>query len=233
MFQYATALSVVDALDTDFAIPRNIEITQFRNLSCKYIAEDYSNEHQFHEFDFGFDSAILQVRDNTDLSGFFQSPKYFDSHYSLLRKEFRFPESVCAAARDIVPSDKICAIHVRGGDYLERPDFHAKQPKSYYRDAIDHMKGLGFSRFVVFTDQPSDISERIDLNDNMAVHSGDTHTDLCAMVLCSAHIIANSSYSWWGAYLAESDQVIAPKRWFAENGPQCWQDVYHPEWRVI
>ena len=58
------------------------------------------------------------------------------------------------------------------------------------------------------------------------------YVDMCAMSFCNAHVIANSSFSWWSAYLSGAP-TVAPKTWFGIKGPQDWQDVYCDEWKLM
>ena len=69
----------------------------------------------------------------------------------------------------------------------------------------------------------------------MMYGSNDKFLDMCLMTKCEYHIIANSSFSWWGAWLANSKKTIAPKLWFGSspNMPKNWNDVYSDEWEVI
>ena len=65
--------------------------------------------------------------------------------------------------------------------------------------------------------------------------SNDKYIDMCLMTLCNYHIIANSSFSWWGAWLSNSKKTIAPSRWFgsAPSAPKNWSDIYCKDWIII
>jgi hypothetical protein len=67
------------------------------------------------------------------------------------------------------------------------------------------------------------------------VENTNKYIDMCLMTMCNYHIIANSSFSWWGAWLSNSKQVIAPSKWFgpANHMPKNWSDVYCEKWIVI
>ena len=68
----------------------------------------------------------------------------------------------------------------------------------------------------------------------MVSESGDQYIDMCLMTLCQHHIIANSSFSWWGAWLSDSDDVVAPSKWFGEdNSDKDTKDLYVKGWQVI
>jgi hypothetical protein len=63
----------------------------------------------------------------------------------------------------------------------------------------------------------------------------DIFIEMCLMTKCDYHIIANSSFSWWGAWMANSKKTIAPKQWFgsSEQAPKDWSDIYSEEWKII
>ena len=72
------------------------------------------------------------------------------------------------------------------------------------------------------------------LPENTVYMENDLNVDLCVMSWCNAHIIANSSFSWWAAWLrGKNGKTVAPSRWFGPKGQQDWQDIYCDEWKVI
>ena len=79
----------------------------------------------------------------------------------------------------------------------------------------------------------SDLAETVYFSENPPADGNNgVYIDLCMMTLCDAHIIANSSFSWWGALLGNGN-TIAPKTWFGPKGKQDWQDIYCDGWEVI
>jgi hypothetical protein len=147
-----------------------------------------------------------------------QSEKYFAHCADYIRELFTFSEPV--------PKQNFTAVHVRCGDY--GGDYHPICSKEYYRKAYDLVPGP----YVVFSDDAMkayDIVPKSDL-----YHIGDTKDTLQQMVSCRRHIIANSTFSWWGAWLADSEQVVAPRTWF---GPAAAHldpfDIYCENWTVI
>ena len=66
----------------------------------------------------------------------------------------------------------------------------------------------------------------------MFIENENEYIDLCVMTMCNAHIIANSSFSWWGAWLG-GGKTIAPKNWFTENGPANWENIYCDHWELL
>ena len=76
----------------------------------------------------------------------------------------------------------------------------------------------------------SDLAETVYYSENHPDDGDDgVYVDLCKMSLCNGHIIANSSYSWWGAYLGEGT-TVAPRKWFGPKGPQKFDDIFLQEW---
>ena len=89
---------------------------------------------------------------------------------------------------------------------------------------------------IIFTDDPKWCNEQnIFSDDRFLISEGSSnYVDMCLMSMCSSHIIANSSFSWWGAWLAKSKKVIAPKIWFGEElKSNDTKDLYPESWETI
>lgn len=143
----------------------------------------------------------INIPDNVSLSGHMQSEKYFKHCESTIRHYFEFN----------TPMSKMdyTAIHVRMGDYGS--DYHPVCSQRYYAKAMLHTGGP----YLVFSDEPDKAAKLLGFNPNVTVSDcTDTIECLRLMTACKRHIIANSTYSWWGAWLAQSEVVVAPEIWF-------------------
>ncbi len=174
-----------------------------------------------------FDPNILQISGSAYLIGFWQSEKYFKDIERTIRKEFVIktpPDSKnIAVANEIKNTEAVC-IHVRRGDYVSDP----KTSRSigvcsldYYYKSLDHiMSKVEKPHFFIFSNDP-DWTQRhikIDAPTTYVCHNPSDmgFEDLRLMTFCKHFIIANSSFSWWGAWLSSNKQktVIAPAQWF-------------------
>lgn len=177
------------------------------------------------------------------LEGYWQSERFFREIRSLLLREFVLWESLptaCAKLLDeINKCDAIC-IHVRRGDYLSNPvaaKVHGTCTVGYYRSGIGELcQGLTSPHCFVFSDDPDWVRAFLAFDCPMTVvdlnGSKDAHLDLVLMAACRHFLIANSSLSWWGAWLGThaEKRVIAPRRWFLTLDkdtrdllPESWQ----------
>lgn len=175
--------------------------------------------------------------DNVNLHDYFQTEKYFENISDLIRNDFKFKSEIINSCLEIMEGlNNPIFIHVRRGDYLNQPDNHPTCGISYYKKALEHFDEnttvLVFSddfhwckEQELFSDDRFMISE-FDLKYNQTSDTNDgrvksliPYYDLCMMTLCSGGIIANSSLSWWGAWLQKnpSQPIIAPKKWFGKN----------------
>ena len=153
-----------------------------------------------------------------DLVGFFQSERFFEGHEAAVRAAFAFNETRrrrCEAALARM-GPAVIALHVRRTDYLANAHRFPPCSPSYFAAALETMPAnlpvLVFSDDVAWCRaQPLFASRRF-----MFSKSGSNLDDLCLMTLCRHHIISNSSFSWWGAWLAlhPRQQVVAPLHWF-------------------
>jgi len=174
------------------------------------------------EQDHSFDSKFLKAPDDCLLFGYFQTPLYFRDFEKPLRKELcmeglgleRGREALAARLRE----PGTVAVHVRRTDYTGNPTLDLCGP-SYYQKAMRQMRDtLGGTHFFVFSDDPQWCAQEFNDADAEIVleHDPSPLVDLHLMSLAQHHIIANSSYSWWAAWLGEKPEqrVILPQQWF-------------------
>lgn len=183
----------------------------------------------FSEPDFGYCPELFECRKQTYLSGYWQSYKYFKGVEKELKECLRFPQleqpQLLDSLQVINSTTQSVCIHIRRGDYVENPhtnQVHGILPVEYYAKAIQMIRdSLNSPSFFIFSDDPKWLREQA-IFKGMNIISNTKNKDWEEMYLmsqCSHHIIANSSFSWWGAWLAENpDQiVIAPKKWFNDE----------------
>jgi len=189
---------------------------------------------------FHYDEELMnKCPDNVNVAGFFQSEKYFEHIEDEIRKDYTFKSNWLEPSLNFMEQfdDKeVLFLHVRRGDpnltdkrgfkwaYVNLQDQHPTQPIEYYEKALtyfpDDMPVLVFSDSIewckeqeIFQPDRFMFSEPEDKHDDGALVP---YIDLCLMSLCSHAIIANSSMSWWGAWLQKNPhkKMIAPKMWF-------------------
>lgn len=128
-------------------------------------------------------------------------------------------------------ADNTCAIHIRRTDYLQLADYHHNLPREYYEKAMEMMSDK-CEQFLIFSDDPAWCRKEF-----IAIPVMDARQDwedLYLMSQCKHFIIANSSFSWWAAYLSGSTSVIAPAKWFGDKmQTKETFNFYLPEWTVI
>lgn len=177
---------------------------------------------------FPFDPEILKIRQPVYLNGYWQSEKYFDFLRSRLLEELLpaapvSPENAALAAE--MRACESVSLHIRRGDYVANPEalkVHGVVPLDYYRAAAAKMAaGLEKPRFFIFSDDMAWVRENLDVGHPLSFVGADRrnadYEDLYLMSQCRHQIIANSSFSWWGAWLNRNPDkiVLAPKQWFA------------------
>jgi hypothetical protein len=163
------------------------------------------------------------------LNGYWQSEQYFAAYRQVIRKLFAFgniPESLNELMVEIGRTNAV-SVHYRRGDYLTNPvavKVLGPLADDYYQSAIQKISELFKDPFFyIFSDDPAWVKDNFCLTENYrVVHEtagGKAWYDMLLMSRCKHHIIANSSYSWWGAWLNEQagKVVVAPKRWFAQE----------------
>jgi len=197
----------------------------------------------YHETMHSFDAAALAQSNAVMLSGFWQSERYFASHGHQLRTDLVLKNPLPSAAVKLtvqMASSPSVAMHVRRGDYLTDPKAlvkHGVTSAGYYQTALQLMiEKLGDVDLYVFSDDPDWVRTNIQHPNIIFVSDFDfsAEQDLWLISACQHQIIANSSFSWWGAYLNDyaNKIIVAPQPWFDAIDLQD-SDVYPVKWIKI
>lgn len=173
-----------------------------------------------------FDPQNLETQKNAYVDGYWQSEKYFIQVSDQIREDFKIrtaPSAENAAVLQKIKSVNAISLHVRRGDFLDNDlnKIHGTCSIDYYEQAADLIsKQVTNPVFFIFSDDINWVRENIKLQqDLVVVDINDDETayeDLRLMSACRHHIVANSSFSWWGAWLNThpGKMVVAPKNWF-------------------
>lgn len=222
---------------------KNSFLNKLRNHIVKFVyRQQYVDEPYFSYWE-----GFKKLNPPICINGYWQSEKYFFDFRDVIINDFKFPnlltESSIKLEKLITQTHESVAVHVRRGDYISNPKaqkFHGNLLQNYYSKALNKiMKACGPTKLFIFSDDP----DWVRLNFDSCGHSSiiidfknDTlpHNDMYLMTLCKHHIIANSSFSWWGAWLSQKKDgiVIAPKNWFA-NKTINTSDIYLKKWIKI
>lgn len=240
---HAAILSEEDcrrALDTSY-IPRKLRSYRERCM-IRYLGR-------------AFDPFTYRLKVGRDvvLEGFWQSERYFRHVTPALRNELTVTTALSPETREMmgrIRSEGGVAVHIRrlhgfsahGTKVAGKYGGEAAHvsPDEYYRRSIEYIRGIrGPIRAYVFADSPEWAAEniRLDCPTTYVSHNGQDrdYEDLLLMTTCRDHVIANSSFSWWGAWLAQAPEkiVCAPRNFSPYQGMRALLDVYPPSWVVM
>lgn len=171
----------------------------FKNLKT----EQYSNDIPIIKFPFHYEN--IKVPNTCILDGFFQSEKYFANSKKKILDLFPNRERI----------NKV-SIHVRRGDYTRKSKFHNLLTFDYYQSAMNHFPN---EKFIIFSDDLEWCKNKF-VGERFSFYKGENDLeDLFVMSSCDHNIIANSSFSWWAAWINKNKnkKVIIPKQWFGVN----------------
>jgi hypothetical protein len=241
MFQIAAAYSLSLRMNVDclFDFDKSFVSTQghgankykdnlFKNITSAHI--NYSSLKIYREPEFRYNE--LPLVDNMYLVGNFQSEKYFNDKKDEVIKLFNFEEEIHNRVknfiRENVGNGSLTAIHVRRGDYVSKPNFHPTCSLEYYHNA---MEIISSDNYIIISDDIEWCKKNFVGSKFIFSPFTNEIEDLYLLMNCNNHIIANSSFSWWGAYLCEHDnKVVSPKIWFGPEGPQDTEDIHLDNW---
>lgn len=196
----------------------------------------------YQERSFAFDPQVLDLPPPVRLDGYWQSERYFSLNAKALRGDFTLRHPLSDVNKEMLARIHDCSsvsVHVRRGDYVSNPatnGFHGVLGVEYYRRAAACVsEQVERPHFFVFSDDQQWVTDNLDLGHPttfVKINNPDQgYADMLLMSSCSHHIIANSSFSWWGAWLNASPQkvVVAPKRWFKVDSCDT-RDLFPEGW---
>ena len=194
---------------------------------------------------FDFDPAFERLEPPCHLTGFFQSERYFAAHSGLVRQLFNPGLAAKRTAGPLIvraDTRNSVSVHVRRGDYVHDPRtraVHGVLDADFYQQAIERIRaGIADPDFLIFSDDIAAARALLGEGQNMIyVEGGSALDDLYLMSRCQHHVIANSSFSWWGAYFGVRDGglTIAPRQWFTDEKLRKLSiaDLFPKAWIVL
>ena len=227
MFQYASIIGIAKKNGYDYCFPlsnKGCRLSEFFNITPK---NEIYNGNIFNEQLFSFQSALFNSSDNTDYFGYFQSEKYFEHCTDFIKNEFTFKTHIKEKVDKWFENKEYVSVHVRRGDYQNIQNVLPIISKEWYKEAMNQFTNI---KFLFFSDDLDWCKEWFPEHEFSTFEN--EGEDMYAMTKCKGHIIANSSFSWWGAWLGKG-KTIAPKIWFGLDGPQDWQDIYCSDWVIL
>ena len=246
MFQFSALKGIARNRGYEFCFPPSQNKEEYRDhqllipfklantneLNVQYIDQ---SRPVIPEKSFSFDKRLFNNCPNwVDIRGYFQTEKYFKHIRDELLKDFEFVDEILEPCRETISGiDNPVSLHIRRTDYVTNPN-HTALGLDYYEKALEHFKD---ETILVFSDVPEWCKEQELFSDDrfLIAEGNSNYVDMCLMTLCKGHIIANSSFSWWGAWLSESGKIIAPSGWFkgSENKHLDTKDIVPEDWITV
>lgn len=234
LFQIATTLALAEENNDEAKFLKWEYAKFFKNPIDQSL--NHSEKIQLHKYtEPAFHYTKIPYRENLDLHGYFQSEKYFKDYSDLIKHHFTFIDGLIPK-KLVKQASECCSIHIRRGDYVNLAAYHPFPGKEYYIKAMELIKN-DVSKFMVFSDDIPWCKALFGNNPNIIYIENQTNVqDMYLMSQCKHNIIANSSFSWWGAYLNNNNnnkQVIAPLNWFGPANNANTQDLYCEGWKIM
>lgn len=201
-----------------------------------YHRDSFTKERQFN-----LNPEVLNLSDNNYIQGHWQSEKYFKDIEDIIRKEFTLKKSVINEYGKLIDETNSVSIHIRRGDYVtdkKTRDFYETCTLNYYHTAIKKIIDNVISpHFFIFSDDMGWVKDNLIVGYPLIFVSNSQSKDYEELALtsrCKHNIIANSSFSWWGAWLNNNPNkiIIAPQKWF-KNPSINTEDLIPESWIKI
>lgn len=229
-WSYQLGLTGADCAEWRSSWPRDYFNQYYKVIRKLNNLNLYKSKKFFFETPFTFDQRFLDINQSCFIDGYFQSEKYFQGIRQQLIKEFspKVPfQNKNMEIADLIRSTNSVSLHVRRGDYIHNPaaaQVHGSCTIDFYRQAISFFESKVRSPyFFIFSDDLNWVRSNIEIKGHAIFVDNnvgkDSYIDMHLMSLCRHNITANSSFSWWGAWLNSNQEkiTIAPKQWYKDN----------------
>ncbi len=209
--------------------PRNGR--KFKEKYRLYLADKYY-EQITEQGQMIYDPHMLNPKTSTFYLGFWQNPRYFDTFYDDIKRQFCYNKALsekCKNYKEMIEGDISVALHIRRTDYV-REVGDATLGLSFYKSALEELDDkLGNYKLYIFSDDKDYVSNNFTLKDYVLIQNVSDTEEFELMRMCDHHIIANSTFSWWAAYLGANKGgiVYAPRTAIWSN------DFYYDNWNLI
>lgn len=260
MFQYAAAKSYSEKYETELYFDTNffntqslrrLQLNTFENIQLNIASSNmysrftkdmntsgykpFSVNNVRDTFSYDIDSKeFIRYHDGLPfdllfIDGYWQSEKYFKDYQHIIKKSFYLNPNIDTS----FVSDNSVSLHVRRSDYVTSNGYHPIQDIDYYMNALDIISD--YDQILVFSDDINWCKDNLKFDKIYFVENFSDIDDMYIMGLCKNNIIANSSFSWWGAWLNSSPnkKVIAPSKWFGDKANINQSDIIPPDWIKI
>ena len=252
MFQVASLKGIAANCGYNFCIPNHREVVVdglgnklrielfepfvLKNISTLNLQQIDESRPSVQESGFHFDENLFDnCPDWVNLVGYFQTEKYFKNIKDEIKEDFTFKDDILIPCKEMISElEEPVSLHIRRGDFLKNSGNHHNLDLEYYTEALKRINSD--LPVIIFSDDPEWCKEQeLFSSDRFLVAEGNSsYVDMCLMTLCTRHIIANSTFSWWGAWLANSKQIIAPSKWFGPNNSHLnTKDLYPESWELL
>jgi len=208
--------------------PRDFELIKFPNFIYNPPTPNNKKTIQISD-DFNYKELSYDNNHNYYLNGYWQSEKYFKNISDTIKNELRPTNEILEKLNSKIKKKSV-SLHVRRTDYIDSNGFHPTQPIEYYNNALNIIGN--YNQILIFSDDISWCKNNLKYENSIFIENQTSIEDLWLMSLCEHNIIANSSFSWWGAWLNnnENKKVIAPKKWFGEHANLNTDNIIPDNW---
>lgn len=212
---------------------RNFSLQDFENIDLDTSVDNIKVDFPIYKIDDNFNYKEIPEPNNGGyyLDGYWQSEKYFKESEFIIREDFKpNEETLSKLLRTPFIDSNTISLHIRRTDYVTSNGYHPVQPIEYYQNAVEKIGEYDY--IFVFSDDIHWCKENLNFKNMIFIDGFTDIEDLHLMSMCKNNIIANSSFSWWGAWLNSNPNkiVIAPNKWFGDRANLNESDIIPINW---
>ena len=217
---------------------RSLHLDDFKNIILNKVDVNYTLGNARINDGFNYDNFIrydlTQTQRKYHLYGYWQSEKYFKENEDIIRNNLDIDSDTKYYINNKYPfldNEKVVSIHIRRTDYVTSNGYHPVQTISYYEQALDQLE---YDKVLVFSDDIPWCKQTLKFNNMVFAEDNTNVQDLYIMSMCDDNVVANSSFSWWAAWLNKNvnKKIIAPSKWFGVGAPS-YADIVPESWIKI